>query len=226
MKTTALIVAGGSGTRMGIGQNKVFCNIGRKTVMEVVTDSFFLSDCVDEVVIVTRKEDLARCRELVGNPPKPVMIVEGGGTRQQSVKNGLDSARGDIVIIHDAARPLVTEEMIRESVSDCEKYGAAAVGMPCVDTLKLSDGEFITGTVDRERIVCCQTPQTFFLKDIKRAHEMAERDGYAATDDCSIYEKYIGKIKLVKGSRENVKITYAGDLELVREFLKGNGRKV
>lgn len=221
MKVTALIVAGGSGSRMGAGKNKVFLPLGGKTVIEKTLDVFFLSQAIDEAVIVTRKEDMTECKMLFADAPKRVTVTEGGATRRLSVYNGLRECRGEIVVIHDAARPLVNTAMIEESIRECEKNGAAAVGVECVDTLKTIDGGYITGTVDRSHICRIQTPQTFFLKDIKETHRQAEAEGFEATDDCALYEKYKGKIKLVPGSTLNIKITYADDLKFAEEVLKG-----
>lgn len=220
MRVTALVVAGGSGSRMGRDKNKVFLPLGGRTVIENTLDLFFFSALVENIVIVTRKEDIQECKGLFTNAPKPVIITEGGATRQESVQNGLKCADCDIVVIHDAARPLITVDMLDESIRECEKNGAAAVGVPCVDTIKKTDGEFIEKTIDRTNMYCIQTPQTFFAEDIKRAHELAKADGFDVTDDCSVYERYVGKIKLVRGSVRNIKITYSEDLVFAEQILK------
>lgn len=220
MKVTALIVAGGSGSRMGKEKNKVLLRLGGKTVIENTLDVFFESRKIDEIVIVARKEDVAEYERMFSSPPKPVLIALGGATRQRSVQNGLLAAGGEIVVIHDAARPFVTVKMIEESIAECEKNGAAAVGVACVDTLKKTEEGFCVATVDRAGIYCIQTPQTFFLKNIKRAHEQAEQDGFEVTDDCSVYEHYIGRIKLVEGSTRNIKITYSEDLAFAEDIIQ------
>lgn len=220
-KVTALIVAGGIGKRMGKDINKVFLPLAGKTIIEHTLNAFFCSDCVDETVIVTRREDIEECCRLFCNAKKKVRIFEGGKTRQESVYNGLKEIKEGIVAIHDAARALIDTQAIEKSVDACEKYGAAAVGVSCVDTLKKADEEgFITQTVERNGIYRIQTPQTFRINDIKYAHERAIKERFEATDDCGLYEKYIGKIKIVEGKSSNIKITFPEDLIFAETILK------
>lgn len=221
MKVTALIVAGGSGRRMGSDINKVFLQLAGKTIIEHTVDVFLKTEEIDEIVIVTREEDILECRRLFAEAPKPMKIVVGGKTRQESVYNGLKEISEGIVAIHDGARALINRESIKESVLSCMGYGAAAVGVSCVDTLKKVDAEgFITETVDREGVYRINTPQTFNIRDILRAHQKAIEEGFEATDDCALYERYIGRVKIVPGEATNIKITFPEDIMLAETILK------
>lgn len=224
MKVTALIVAGGSGTRMGNEKNKVFLPLFGKTIIEHTLEVFFSSNYIDDIIVVTRKQDIKECMCLFADKEKNVKIVQGGKTRQESVYNGLKECFCDIVVIHDAARPLIKKEILEKSIISCKEYGAAAVGVSCVDTLKRTNADgFITETVDRENIYRIQTPQTFYLKDIKSAHLNAINNNFTTTDDCALYEKYIGNIKIVPGNETNIKITFPNDILFAEAILKGNG---
>ncbi len=224
MKVTALIVAGGSGTRMKKEKNKVFLPLLDKTIIEHTLEPFFSSDYIDDIIIVTRPEDFSECSDLFPKPNKPLKVVFGGKTRQESVYNGLKEADCDIVVIHDAARPLIEKEIIEKSIFECKEHRASAVGVPCVDTLKRTDSDgFINETIDRKNIYRIQTPQTFFIKDMMSAHNSAIKDCFEVTDDCALYEQYIGKIKIVPGSELNIKITFPSDILFAEAILKGNG---
>lgn len=221
MKVTALIVAGGSGRRMGGETNKVFLEIAGETVIEHTLNAFYKTEEIDEIVIVTRNEDVSQCEKLCLGSLKPVKIIVGGKTRQESVYNGLKVIHDGIVAIHDGARALIEPEIISESILLCKEFGAAAVGVSCVDTLKrVDENGFITETVDRQGIYRINTPQTFYVTEIKQAHEMARIDNFEATDDCALYEKYMGKVKIVSGNSTNIKITFPEDLILAETILK------
>ncbi len=227
MKVTAIIVAGGSGSRMGRGINKAFLPILGKTIIEHTLEAFFKAPSVEDIIIVTRKEDISTCLELFENPQKPVKVVEGGTTRQQSVWCGLKEADGGIVAIHDAARALIEWESIEKTIMECEKFGGAALGVACVDTLKRADSDgFIGETIDRENVYRIQTPQTFYTDEIKKAHERAQSDGFQGTDDCALYEKYIGKVKIIPGSDRNIKITFGEDLIIAEALLAEREKEI
>ncbi len=213
---TAIIVAGGSGSRMGATVNKAFLPLSGKTVIEHTVNAF-KSAGIEDIIIVTRKQDIEECQKLF----EGITITEGGATRQQSVANGLALATGELVAIHDAARALIRPETIKRSVADCKTFGAAAVGVPCVDTLKLTDENgFIVKTIDRSGVYRIQTPQVFHAQDIKKAHAEAQADRFEATDDCALYEHYIGKVKITEGDGNNIKLTYPEDLTFAEAILK------
>lgn len=217
MKITAIIVAAGNGTRMGGVINKVFLPLGDKTVIEHTLNTFSSCDEVDDVILVTRECDMELCRDF-----GDIKVIAGGKTRQESVYNGLKEAKdAEVVVIHDGARALITKEIIENAIEDAKKYGASAVGVSCKDTLKsVDENGFIKATLDRDFTYQIQTPQIFKREEIIKAHEMAVCDDFLGTDDCSLYEKYIGKIKVTKGSYDNIKLTTPEDMHIAKNILK------
>ena len=228
MKITAVIVAGGKGTRMGADKNKVFLKIMDKEVLYYTISAFEQNKNVSDIIIVTGRNDIEECTSLTEKYSfcKIKCITEGGQERQHSVMNGLMKADGDIVLIHDGARALVTDDEINSSIEDCIKYGASAVGVRCKDTLKSVNSEgFITGTVDRESTYLIQTPQTFYLSKILDMHQKAASEGFSATDDCMIAEHYGVKIKISSGSYDNIKLTTPEDMIVGEGILRKRGAK-
>lgn len=221
-KITAVIAAAGSGTRMGGSINKVFMPLGEGTVIGHTAAA--LAGCaeIDDIVIVTRACDVLECMEYIGGLSKHIRIVRGGETRQESVYRGIKAAAdSDMVVIHDGARALVLPETVTRTIMDACTFGAAAAGVLCKDSLKrVSRDGFIEETLDRQSTYLIQTPQIFKTEDILRAHELAARDGFSATDDCALYEKYIGKIKVTEGSYENIKLTTPEDMIIAENILK------
>ncbi|MBR4173641.1 MAG: 2-C-methyl-D-erythritol 4-phosphate cytidylyltransferase [Clostridia bacterium] len=219
--TSAVIVAAGSGRRMGAGINKVYLMLGGKTVLENTVDAFEQCGKIDEIVIVT--DDVARCKALFSGYKKVSAVILGGATRQESVKNGLSAARGGIVAIHDGARALVLEKDIEKVVVDAEKYGAAALGVKCKDTLKIADSEgFIEKTADRDFIYQIQTPQVFFRERIIEAHKMCNGN---FTDDCAVMESIGERVKITEGSYDNIKITTPEDLIIAEKIIEKRKEK-
>lgn len=218
---SAIIAAGGKGTRMGAGINKAFIELDGKEIIARTVDVFEKAQCIDEIIIVTGKSDILLFNAISKkyNFQKISAVVCGGDTRSESVYNGLMHAAGDIVMIHDAARALITEKEIFDVLSDCKKFGAAALGVKCKDTLKVSENGFISGTLNRDTTYLIQTPQVFYREEIIKAHELA-RDN-TATDDCALAEKIGIRIKITDGSYDNIKLTTPSDMAIAKEILKG-----
>lgn len=227
MKVTVIIAAGGKGTRIGAGKNKVFLKLIDKEVLYYTISAFENNRNIDDIIVVTSEVDIGECESLISryNFTKIVKVIKGGKTRQESVIKGLRECDGDIVLIHDGARAFVTDSEIDNTLSDCIKYGAAAVGVKCKDTLKISSGGFIKETVDRENTYLIQTPQAFQRKEILSLHEKAFAEGLEATDDCMIAEHYGVKIKISEGSYDNIKLTTPEDMIIGESILKERGGK-
>lgn len=222
MKTAAIIAAAGSGTRMGADKNKVLLEIRGRTVIGHTLAIFCSCKKIDEIVVVTRACDIDECKKAAKNFSKPIKVIEGGKTRQESVYLGLSAAHGaDLAVIHDGARALVTAEIVENTIAEAAAFGAATAGVPSKDSLKKvgADG-FIAATIDRDSAYMIQTPQIFDYKSIVSAHQSAIRDGFCATDDCALYEKYIGRVKVTPGSYDNIKLTTPGDMLFAAEILK------
>lgn len=221
MSSWVIVAAAGKGERAGQGKNKVFCELQGRSVLSRCLDALAAGGQFDGAVLVLSPADEQEYRELCGREgvhPLVKSVVHGGATRSQSVRNGLMAVPGDaqIVAIHDAARPFVGKEVIRATIESARRYGSGVISTRVVDTIKQVDAETgIAHTLDRSALRAVQTPQTFRFAEIMRAHETAARDGYEATDDAALYEKYIGQIRLVEaeGAEKNVKLTTKEDFE-------------
>ncbi len=217
-KVTALIVAAGNGTRMNSRVKKQFLLIKDIPVIVHTVLAFEKSEIIDDIVIVTAKEDIAKTNGLVKQYGlnKVSDIVAGGDTRTDSVRNGLMYVKSDFVAIHDGVRPCIKEERIKQVVEEAKKYGGAALGAPVTDTLKAVENEKIKNTVDRNGLWQIQTPQCFNTEILKKAY--TENDEEIYTDDCQLFEISGMAVKVVSGDKNNIKITTGEDLELA-EFL-------
>jgi 2-C-methyl-D-erythritol 4-phosphate cytidylyltransferase len=235
MKVIVLIPAAGLGTRMappslGKGKTKQFTELNGTPILIHTLRKFAASPAVSEIYIALRTEEMpefrARLEKEAAILRKRVELVKGGEHRQQSVANALaaiSAAADDIVLVHDAVRPFVSEEIIGEVIQAAQKYGAAIAGMPAVDTVKQVDrtaeGAVITATIPRERVVMAQTPQGFRYGVLKKAFDEASADGFLGTDEASLIERAGGQVAVVMGSPRNIKITTPSDMELAEFFL-------
>lgn len=219
---SAVIAAGGSGTRMGGNVPKQFVRIGGIPIIVRTLLKFETCSDIDEIIVVIRDCDIETVKILLDEYKitKRTRIVKGGATRQASVLNGINAASGRFVFIHDAARPFVTPEQISEVVSETHRFGAATLGVPIKDTLKTvkKDG-MISETVDRENKYSIQTPQGFEIEMIRAAHREAERKGVSVTDDCALAELSGASVKVVEGSSLNIKLTTPEDIILAEGIL-------
>jgi len=236
MKVIALIPAAGLGTRMappspGKGKTKQFTELRGTPILIHTLRKFALSPAVSEIYLALRPEELSEFRARLKKESdllsKPVEIVTGGEHRQQSVANllaAISATEDDIVLVHDAVRPFVSEEIIEQVIEAARKYGAAIAATPAVDTVKqvdrTADGALVTATIPRERVVMAQTPQGFRYGVLKKACDEASTDGFVGTDEASLIERAGGEVAVVMGSSRNIKITTPSDLELAEFFLK------
>ena len=220
MSNVAIILGAGSGTRMKTEKSKLLLEIAGKTVIERSVEAFLNISDIDEVTVTVREEDVDKFIELL--PDERVTFVIGGKTRQESVKNAIETIDdAELVIIHDGARPLIREEDIEKTLIQANKYGAAAVGVPVKDTIKvIDDNSMVVETPDRAKLFAVQTPQIFRFEQYKNALEKAECDGKDFTDDCQLIEYAGDKVKMVAGSYDNIKITTPEDIPLAESILK------
>lgn len=227
---TAVILAAGQGKRMKSNIQKQFMLLNGKPVLYYSLQCFQTSNFIHQIILVTGKTEIEYCKQEVVEPysfTKVVRIVAGGTERYESVENGLkeikDAYEQGIVLIHDGARPFVTHAMIEASVQTAKNYGACTVGMPVKDTIKVvdEDGNGIC-TPDRKTLWQIQTPQTFQVPLIKRAHESMKLANMGnITDDTMLVEQFCGQqVKVIEGSYQNIKITTPEDMILADAFLK------
>lgn len=228
-KTSAIIVAAGSSTRMQ-NVNKQFLELGGMPVLARTIRAFEFTDIISEIIVCVKQEDIRRTRELIEKYrfKKVRDIALGGSTRQASVLNALKCVSEGIkwIAIHDGARPFVTTDEIMRCALACETYGAAALAVPVKDTIKVVDGAgFIADTPDRAALRAVQTPQVFKLEDYQRAVEQLGDVVYSFTDDCKLMEQIGQPVFLVDGSYENIKITTPEDIPAAQAILESRGEE-
>ncbi len=217
-----VIAAGGSGTRFGTDIPKQFVEISGIPVIAHTILPFQNCKEIKKIVIVAHKDYLVFCSDIQKRFgfSKVSSIIEGGATRQASVFKGIKALDTDYVLIHDAARPVISEEKISMCCEEVAKSGSCALGIPSVDTIKVSlDGEYISSTPDRSTLWQIQTPQCFERDFILKCHRRAAYDGFEGTDDCMLAEMAGAKVKLIQGDRTNIKITDYADLALAEVLL-------
>jgi 2-C-methyl-D-erythritol 4-phosphate cytidylyltransferase len=227
MKVTAVIAAAGSGKR--INTKKQFLEINGTPLLAITASVFDDCQSIDEIIVVVPKEDLTLASDILKNIKKLKMIVPGGESRQDSVFNGIRAvtaeSEDDLIVVHDAARPMVTKEIISRAIMEAKVSGAAVVGVPSKDTLKtVSKENVIEETLDRNTIWMIQTPQAFKAKIIKEAYERAQKVNYKATDDSKLVERLSISVKMVMGSYDNIKITTKEDIAIAEAILSGRGK--
>ena len=185
---------------------------------------FVSSPAVSEIVVALRAEDLEWVRDLLEREKfaKPVNLVEGGDSRQESVENALASLgpETELVSVHDAVRPFIEHSVLEKVFAEAEECGAAIVGIVPVDTVKQVHRNKIRQTIPRERLILAQTPQVFRFDLLKQAFAKAREDGFAGTDESSLVERLEQvEVSVVPGSDRNIKITKPSDMDLARLFL-------
>lgn len=223
MNNTAIILGAGAGTRMKADKSKLLLEINGKTVLERTVETFSKMKEINEIIVVCRESDFDSFEEVLSS--YNISYCFGGDTRQQSVMNAVETIDAcDYLIIHDGARPLITEKEIRDTLESAARNGAAAVGVMVKDTIKvIDDNHQIVSTPDRSKLVSIRTPQIFAFDLYTDAVEKAKADGKDFTDDCQLVE-YFGKpVFTVIGDYGNIKITTPEDLPMAEGVLKMRG---
>lgn len=225
-KTYAIIVAAGKGIRLKGALRKQYIALDGVPIIRHTLNVFDRCQRVNPIIMVLPKADLNFCRNKIllnANLEKDVILVAGGEERQDSVYNGLKAIDSDdgIVLIHDGVRPFVKQEHLIACINGAAEFGACILGIPAFDTVKkVNATNGITQTLERDALWLAQTPQAFQVKMIKKAHETAKQEGFIATDDASVVERLGKTVKIIPGSRNNIKITDPEDLKLARALLK------
>ncbi len=211
---------------------KQYMTIDGVPVLVMALRTFVALERVSEVLVAVKAGEVVRVEALVAEYglQEKVRVVEGGEHRQASVAAALAALAcddEDVVLVHDAVRPLIDGPTIERTIDAVVKHGAAIVGMPAIDTIKqverTADGAIVTATIPRERVVHAQTPQGARFGLMRRAFAEAEKDEFAGTDEASLLERAGATVWVVAGSARNFKITQPGDLELA-EFYLGQGK--
>lgn len=225
MNNVAVILAAGSGTRMKSDKSKLLLEINGKTVIERTVKAFSKISEIDEIIVVIRESDLNEFEKHLSK--YDLSYCFGGATRQESVMNAVETIdECDLIIIHDGARPLVTEKEITDTVNKAKETGAAAVGVTPKDTIKIVDENLqIVGTPDRSNLISIRTPQVFDFSQYLKAVDLAKKQGKDFTDDCRLVENLGRKVNVVIGEYTNIKITTPEDIPMAESILKMRGEK-
>lgn len=239
-----IIPAAGLGTRMSAGTGaasgvaaKQFLELRGVPILIHTLRTFLAVAAVQHIYVAVRASEMARVRAQIHEYKLDgkTTVVAGGDTRQDSVSHALRAipmrSNGnnddDIVLVHDAVRPLIDASTIERTIECVAKHGAAIVGVPAIDTIKqverTADGAIISTTIPRERIVLAQTPQGFRYGLLRQIFQEAENDGFVGTDEASLAERAGVPVAVVMGSPRNFKITQPGDLELAEFYLQHGG---
>jgi 2-C-methyl-D-erythritol 4-phosphate cytidylyltransferase len=242
-----IIPAAGLGTRMGPmpsaldaksastkskkpHPSKQFTDLAGTPILIHTLRKFAAVDAVSEIWIALRENEMEDFRKRLQKEPgdvlkKKIELVAGGEHRQQSVEhalNAVSAAADDVILVHDAVRPLVTAEIIHDVIEAAKKYGAAIAALPAVDTVKqverTAEGAIVKATIPRAGVVLAQTPQGFHYSVIKKAFDEAVADGFTGTDEASLVERSGHAVAVVMGSPRNIKITNPGDMELAEFY--------
>jgi 2-C-methyl-D-erythritol 4-phosphate cytidylyltransferase len=230
-RVTAILPAAGLGTRMGADTPKQFLSLDGVPVLLFTLRRLAACPAITNFVIATRAEEVDSVAASVAsaNLGRPVKVVRGGDTRQDSVANALAEvpADADLILVHDAVRPLVTPSQIERVIAEAAACDAAIMGIPAMDTVKEvkraslpTDVALITATIPRERVVLAQTPQVFRASLLREAFARGREDGVTASDEAGLVERIGRDVHVVVGSERNLKITRPGDMELAEFYLR------
>lgn len=228
----AVLVAAGMARRLGRTEGKAFLALRGRPIIAYSLHVLHACSAIDRIVVVIRPEDEPQLRELIDRHAWSKCvghIVHGGSERFFSVRHGLTHLAThppDLVVIHDAARPLVTSEILQQTIDAAAVHGAAVVGIPAVDTIKISQAEgFVHSTPDRRTLWMVQTPQAFRFNLVWHAYQVAPQETAALyTDDARLVEATGHAVRIVPGSRYNIKITLPEDLLLAEALLSARER--
>lgn len=234
MQVFVILPAAGLGTRMAGPQPKQFLSLDGVPILVHSLRTFAAIPRVEAIYVAVRGPEIERVQAQIAEYgfTGKVHVVEGGENRQASVSNALAAVPAqadDIVLVHDAVRPLIDAATIERTIDAVAEHGAAIVGLPAIDTIKqverTAHGALITATIPREFIVQAQTPQGFRYGLLKNAFAEAAADGFLGTDEASLLERADLPVALVHGSAMNMKITQPGDLELAEFYLQRQKRQ-
>ena len=227
-KVIAIIPAAGLGKRLG-NRKKPFIELLGRPMLVHTLKAFEGCALIDAIIVVTTGEDIEGCKKGIIEEygfKKVMEVTSGGKERQDSIARALDLIGDDcgVVVVHDAARPLVTPELIERTINGAFKSGAAITVVPLKDTVKTVENDVVQGTPRRDMLKAVQTPQAFKSDILKRAYCAAKEEGFIGTDDSSLVERIGVEVTTVEGANNNIKITTPEDIFIAEAILKGKGR--
>ena len=220
---SVIIPAAGTGSRMGLGYNKLFCKVAGRTIIEHTVAKFFNDIKCRQIILVVSPNDLEQMQDIFARQPRTSLVV-GGATRQESVYRALASVSEDVLLIHDGARPFVTQELIDLCYDVAVGGVGAIVAVALKDTIKQRDSqrrEVVNQTLRRDTLVMVQTPQAFPTAVLKNANRLALDAGFTGTDDASLVERFTEvDVKIVEGDDRNMKLTTPEDIEYAQFLMR------
>jgi 2-C-methyl-D-erythritol 4-phosphate cytidylyltransferase len=224
-RAVAVVPAGGTGARMGSRLPKQYLTVGSAPLLVLTLRALGRCRALDGIVVAAPAERVDATRDLLRRfrVPRVLGVVAGGAERQDSVREGLHAAPSDAgwIVVHDAVRPFVTPELIERVLAAARVPGAASCGWPVHETVKRVKDAVVEATLPREGLWLTQTPQAFRRELLREAHEKAQRDGYEATDDAMLVERLGGRVAMIEGLPQNLKITTPDDLKRARAWMGG-----
>lgn len=218
---TAIILIAGNSTRFGKNKNKNFEIINEKPVFAYSLEAFNENIYVDNIIVAVKECESQEVKKIINtyNLTKNIDIVVGGDTRKQSVFNCIKKTTSDIVIIHDGARPFITQEYITNCIKHMKFFNGVTIGVQSKDTIKITDmNNIVINTTNRSTTFLIQTPQCFDRSILLKMHEKYASEN--VTDDCALLEKDGYKIKILPGNYNNIKITTYDDLDIMKKLMQ------
>ena len=220
-----IIVAAGSGSRMNMGINKQFIKLKDKEIIVYTLEKFYKHRNIDEIVVVVKEQEAEFFKKEIIDKYnfENVKIAYGGKERQNSVYNGLKmlDKKCDIVLVHDGARPFISEQLIDNCIEEAKSHNAVVVGVPVKDTIKvINEDNDIVDTPERSKLWAVQTPQTFNYDILVKSYEDAFENKFYGTDDAMLVERIGYKVKMIEGSYNKIKITTQEDLNIGNQILQ------
>lgn len=225
---TVIIAAAGRGSRMKMAENKVFVPLMGKPILLYSLERFARREDVGEIIVISAPHEVGEMASLVlGSAGKTrVKVVAGGSERQYSVANALKAVSKDseLILVHDGARPLVTDAIIDDVIQSAREHGASIAAVAVKNTIKQVDANgIVVDTPPRKTLYAVQTPQGFDRDILQRAYRQADEDGFLGTDDASLVERMGVSVAIAQGDYQNIKITTPEDLIIGEALLKGRG---
>jgi 2-C-methyl-D-erythritol 4-phosphate cytidylyltransferase len=222
-KAVALVPAAGSGTRMGGRQPKQYLVLGGAPLLVHTLRALARCPSIEGAVVAVPEDRIDATRSLLRRfrVPRVLAVVAGGEERQDSVQRGLEAVSPEAawVVVHDAVRPMITPDLVERVLAAARIPGAATCGWPVRETVKLVKDSFVDQTLPRDGLWLTQTPQAFRRELLREAHDKAAREGFRGTDDAMLVERLGGRVAMVEGLAQNIKITTKEDLKTVRTLL-------
>lgn len=218
---TAILLVAGNSTRYGQNRNKNFEIINGKTVMSYSLKEFDKNVYIDNIIIGAKQDEIPIIQKILEKESlkKPITIIVGGKSRQETVYHCIQKTKADIVIIHDGARPAIKQEYINQCIENMQEFKGTTIGVRSKDTIKITDeNNIVIHSTKRSNTWIIQTPQCFERKTLLVMHEKYREE--EVTDDCMLLEKSNQKVKIIEGDYTNIKITTYEDIKIIKEFIK------